>query len=61
LRNPIELAEQYVAVWNEPSPEVRLAIVRELWVEEVCILIMRLQVGESDLDDQIHRMISVQG
>lgn len=31
---PTELADRYVAVWNEPSPEVRRATVRELWAED---------------------------
>jgi hypothetical protein len=34
LRNPIELADRYVAVWNEALPEVRRATVRELWAED---------------------------
>jgi hypothetical protein len=34
LRNPIELADRYVAVWNESSPEARRAAVRELWAED---------------------------
>jgi hypothetical protein len=34
LRNPIELADRYVAVWNEPSPQVRRTTVRELWAED---------------------------
>jgi hypothetical protein len=34
LRNPIELADRYVAVWNEALPEVRRATVRELWTED---------------------------
>jgi len=34
LRNPIELADRYVAVWNESSPEARRATVSELWAED---------------------------
>jgi hypothetical protein len=34
LRNPNELADRYVAMWNEPSPEARRATVRELWAED---------------------------
>jgi hypothetical protein len=34
LRNPIELADRYVAVWNEALPEVRRAAVRDLWAED---------------------------
>jgi hypothetical protein len=34
MRNPIELADRYMAVWNEPSPEARRAAVRELWTED---------------------------
>jgi 2-hydroxychromene-2-carboxylate isomerase len=34
LRNPIELVTRYMKVWNEPSPEVRRAAVRELWTED---------------------------
>jgi hypothetical protein len=31
---PIELADRYVAVWNEPSREARRAAVRDLWAED---------------------------
>ncbi|MFL6126243.1 hypothetical protein [Actinophytocola sp.] len=34
MRNPIELADRYVAVWNEPSAEVRRAAVCALWTED---------------------------
>lgn len=34
LRNPIELADRYVAVWNEPSPDARRAAVSALWAED---------------------------
>ena len=34
MRNPTELADRYVSVWNEPSPEKRGATVRELWAED---------------------------
>jgi hypothetical protein len=34
VRNPIELADRYVAVWNEASPEVRRATVGALWAED---------------------------
>lgn len=34
MRNPNELADRYVAVWNEALPEVRRATVRELWAED---------------------------
>jgi hypothetical protein len=34
VRNPIELADRYIAVWNEPSPEARRAAVSELWTED---------------------------
>lgn len=30
---PTDLAERYVALWNEPDPERRRAIVRALWTE----------------------------
>ena len=31
---PSELAERYVALWNEADPARRRAIVRELWTED---------------------------
>jgi hypothetical protein len=34
LLNPIELADRYVAVWNEALPAVRRATVSELWTED---------------------------
>lgn len=34
MGNPIELADRYVAVWNEPSPQARRAAVGELWTED---------------------------
>jgi cytochrome oxidase Cu insertion factor (SCO1/SenC/PrrC family) len=39
LRNPIELADQYVAVWNEPSEEARRKAVAELWAEDAVHLL----------------------
>lgn len=29
-----ELAERYAAIWNEPSPERRRELVRDLWTED---------------------------
>jgi hypothetical protein len=34
MPTPTELAERYVTLWNEPDPERRRAIVRELWTED---------------------------
>jgi hypothetical protein len=34
MPNPTELAERYVALWNEPNPERRRASVRALWTED---------------------------
>ena len=34
MPTPTELAERYVALWNEPDPERRRAFVRELWSED---------------------------
>ncbi len=31
---PTELVERYVAMWNEPDPEGRRALVRELWAAD---------------------------
>lgn len=31
---PQEFAQRYVGLWNEPVPEVRRAIIRELWSED---------------------------
>ena len=33
MTNPNELADRYVAIWNEPDPERRRAAVKELWSE----------------------------
>jgi len=34
MHAPTDLAERYVAVWNETDPEARRATVRELWAAE---------------------------
>jgi hypothetical protein len=34
MPTPTELAERYVALWNEPDPERRRATVRALWTED---------------------------
>ena len=34
MPTPNELAERYVALWNEPDPERRRATVRALWTED---------------------------
>ncbi|TDV52202.1 hypothetical protein [Actinophytocola oryzae] len=34
MLDPIELADRYVAVWNEPSSEVRRATVGALWADD---------------------------
>lgn len=34
MSHPTELAERYVAVWNEPSADARRAAVGELWAED---------------------------
>jgi hypothetical protein len=34
MDSPAELVERYVAMWNEPDPEARRAIVRERWAAE---------------------------
>jgi hypothetical protein len=34
MPTPIDLAERYVALWNEPDPERRRATVRGLWSED---------------------------
>ena len=34
MPTPTDLAERYVALWNEPDPERRRAIVRALWSED---------------------------
>ncbi len=31
MTDPNELADRYVAIWNEPDPERRRAAVKELW------------------------------
>lgn len=40
MKNLTELADRYVAVWNEPDPERRRAMIRELWDDDA---IHRLQ------------------
>jgi hypothetical protein len=32
--DPTSLVERYVALWNEPDPDVRRAIIRALWAPE---------------------------
>jgi hypothetical protein len=34
MPTPTELTERYLALWNEPDPERRRAIVRALWTED---------------------------
>ena len=34
MNDPTELADRYVAIWNEPDPEARRRTVRELWSED---------------------------
>ena len=31
MTNSAEIADRYVAVWNEPDPSVRRTLIRELW------------------------------
>ena len=31
MTDPNELADRYVAIWNEPDPERRHAAVKQLW------------------------------
>jgi hypothetical protein len=33
MRDPSELADRYVALWNEPDPDQRRQLVEELWTE----------------------------
>ncbi len=34
MQAPAELVERYVALWNEPEPDARRAMVRELWATD---------------------------
>jgi hypothetical protein len=34
MQLPDELVDRYVAMWNEPDPETRRTMVRELWAAE---------------------------
>jgi hypothetical protein len=34
MNDPSDLADKYVALWNEPSPERRSRLIRELWIED---------------------------
>jgi hypothetical protein len=34
MHAPAELVERYVAMWNEPEPDTRRAMVRELWAAD---------------------------
>lgn len=48
MSNPIELADRYVAVWNEPDAGARRAAVAELWTADgVHILQPGLEVLKS--------------
>ena len=33
MSNAVELADRYIALWNEPDPQHRRQIVEELWTE----------------------------
>jgi hypothetical protein len=34
MRDPNELADRYVALWNEPEPDRRRQLIAELWTED---------------------------
>lgn len=34
MREPSELADHYVALWNEPDPDQRRKLIEELWTED---------------------------
>jgi hypothetical protein len=34
MRDPNELADRYVALWNEPDPDQRRQLIEELWTED---------------------------
>jgi hypothetical protein len=34
MRTPHELADRYVALWNEPDPSRRRQLIEELWTED---------------------------
>jgi hypothetical protein len=34
MRDPNELSDRYVSLWNEPDPERRRQLVAELWTED---------------------------
>jgi hypothetical protein len=34
MQQPIELAERYVAMWNDPDPVARSTVVRDLWAAD---------------------------
>jgi hypothetical protein len=34
MRDPSELADRYVALWNEPDPDQRRQLIEELWTED---------------------------
>jgi hypothetical protein len=40
---PVELADRYVAVWNEPDPDRRRAAVAELWTEDGAHILQPLE------------------
>lgn len=39
MKNLAKLADSYLAVWNEPDPERRRAMVRDLWTEDASHLL----------------------
>jgi hypothetical protein len=34
MTSPTEIADRYVAMWNEPDPDRRRAVIAELWTED---------------------------
>ncbi len=54
LSGPIDLAEQYVAVWNEPDPQARRSAVAQIWsADALCCTQGADYVGLEAIDGRV--------
>ena len=47
-----EMADRYVSIWNEPSPEARGKLVRDLWSEDA----MHIVETPDEMRDRAHEL-----
>jgi hypothetical protein len=50
MRNPKELVDRYVALWNEPDPEARREAIRQLWARDGAHMLEPTQEARSAAD-----------